>query len=147
MGLLDNLKKALDGIKESRKPELPIREDILEREKGFEWDKSRKDWLVNNTYLSEGGLDELKKHPSYHEPGANIRLTYYSSLRGMKYPSRKVRVFVPIETTEDAARLLAERNLKLSLHHRGCNAGVFYRSYKEGENIIVEATPATITCE
>jgi hypothetical protein len=149
MGLLTNLKKAVAELEDSRRPELPIREDILEREKGFAWDSNREAWLVEHTYLSEGGLDALKKHSLYKPVGVEPSsfFAYYASLKGRDHSSRKVSVSVPIRTTEDEAYLLAERNLKLSLCHRGCNAGVFYRNYKKEEKVFAEATPAVLTCE
>jgi hypothetical protein len=143
MGLLEHLKERF-------RPELPVRQDIINREERFnESDSSRESWLLNHIYLCEGDLDALKKHPDFDAAGQGIDyiIAYYESPQGEKGPCKRVTVNLPLDSDEKGTIDLIERKLKLDLHSRGCNAGVFYQRYKRSNFLYAEAVPATLSGE
>lgn len=146
MSLITLLSDFCDDIAENFRPEIKIRPDIVKREKEFmEYDDSRIKWLLAHIYLTSGNLKDLEKNPDYE--GGSFRFTYYVSNPEGPYRvrPRKVRVFGDIETADKASQ--PENKLKLALHERGANAGIFYRTYKKGNLWIAEATPAILTSE
>lgn len=137
----------LGHIREKFRPELPVKQEILEREKKFnEDDSSRESWILSKTYLCEGGLKELKKHP---DCGYNLmsRMVYYEVPKNKKGPCKKVTVHVPLSPDRAATISLVERTLKLDLNSRGCNSGVFYKRYVKDNSLYAEAVPAMLTTE
>ena len=134
MGLLDDFRNRF-------RAELPVRKEILEREAHFSsTDPDRVTWLLDHTYLS-GDLDSLRKMI----PGKDI--AYYETPQGVRGPCKPVVVSADITSHIDLAREEAERKLKLDLHYRGANAGVFYITYSKDGKVFAQAVPATLTQE
>lgn len=142
----------VDYLKERFRPELPVMQDILDREKEFNLsDSSRESWVLGSTYLCEGNLQALKKHPDFDaaRQGIDYIVAYYEVPSGKKGPCRKVTVSAPLDHPEPrlATMDLVERMLKLDLHSRGCNAGVFYKRYEKSGSLYAEAVPAILSGE
>ena len=140
----------LEPIKEKFRPELPVKQEILKREKEFnKQDSSRESWILNHTYLCKGNLEELKEHPDFDAVGQDIVyiLSYYQSPEGKKGPCKKVKVRVLLKDNEQKTRELLEKKLKLDLHSRGSNSGVFYKTFVKDNYLYGEATPAILTGE
>jgi len=140
----------LEFLKEKFRPELPVRQDILEREKRFnESDSSRESWVLDNMYLCKGNLEALKQHPDFNaaSQGIDYIVAYYETPQGKKGPCRRVKVNVPLSSDEQAAIDLIEKKLKLDLHSRGCNSGIFYKRYSKDDLLCAEAVPATLSGE
>jgi hypothetical protein len=132
----------MGAVRERFRPELPVSEEILEREKRFnEQDPSRKSWVLEHTYLCEGDLKALERMlvPYMGKPFA-----YYAT---GKSRGRKVVVSVPITPDAQATVRRVEEALKLDLHNRDCNSGVFYRHYEEDGKMVAEAVPAVVSGE
>ena len=126
--------KGLDKLLESFRPELKIDEEIVEREEKFQnEDKDRKKWLLEHIYLSEGDLDSLSIS------GRIIELSHYPQYKRYK----RIRLEIKKKGTTYLQR--AEDILKLALHNRMCNLGVYYRNEERGKYIIVEAVPAIVS--
>jgi hypothetical protein len=141
MGLLEKLMQA-------SRPELPVSQEIIDKEKEFSrTDFSREEWVLNHIYLCEGDLKELKKHPRYINKGLDVILSYYATPQGKSGPCKPVVVDMLLTMDEKTATEILDKRLKLSLHHRGCNAGIFYKQYKKGGSLYAEAVPATLTSE
>ena len=132
------------------RPELKIRTDITDREMRFMNENNQRfNWIIANTYLTPGGLEDLRRHPDYHPFDAGFIFVYYASNSGQK-PERhkKVRINFTTEDSDPTAYFnTLERQLKFELHIRGANAGVYYRSYRKGSLVIAEAVPARLDCE
>ena len=140
----------LQKLTEYARPELPISPEILDREKRFnKQDSSRESWLLSHTYLCEGDLEELKRHPEFDAARQKIThiITYYSIPPKKKGPCKRVIVSIPLSSDKEDDMDLIENKLKLDLHSRGCNAGVFYKRYEKKEVLYAEAIPARITGE
>jgi hypothetical protein len=138
----------LEYIKDMLRSELPVKQSILEREKRFNnEDPSRESWILNHTYLCEGNLEELKRHPSikenYKDKNIGIISTHYEPIS--TGPAKKVIVRVPMSSDRISSTGLVEKVLKLDLNSRGCNAGVFYKRFEKGEYLYAQAVPATIS--
>jgi len=137
----------IDIVKEAFRTELPVRQEILDREIKFnKQDPNREKWILRRIYLIAGGLEKLKKHPNY-TVGNEYELTdepivHYESLT--KDPAKKVIVSVPFS---EIASELIEKKLKLDLNSRKCNAGVFYKTYQKKNVLYAEAVPARISEE
>jgi hypothetical protein len=137
---------------ERLRPELPVKPEILEREERMnESSPLRESWVLDHVYLCEGDLEALKKHPDF-EAGRRVPyvMAYYDAPQGKKGPCRRVSVNVQLGLEgmdERDTRCMLERALKLDLHSRGCNAGIFYRTYKKGKSLYAEAVPAVLTRE
>lgn len=143
-GLTVIIQGLVEYIKESLRPELKIKPEIVERERKFnEKNPMREDWLLNHTYLCEGDLKDLEKHPDYNEPGVDFIFARYDS--DNRKCSRSKKVVVSVGKKEQIETL--ERKLKLALHMRGANSGVFYKRYEKGDKLIGEAVPATLSGE
>ena len=131
-----------EAIKELFRPALPVRQDILERERKFNEDNpSRETWVLNHVYLCEGDLKDLEKHPDYRSFHADHIFAHYAALG--KYSGKKCKKVKVAVSGSDVGEL--EKRLKLELYSRGCNAGVFYRSYKKNNSWVGEAVPATLS--
>lgn len=138
----------IQKLTESSRPELPINPEILDREKRFnEQDPSRESWLLSHTYLCEGDLEELKRHPEFDAIRQRITkiITYYEFPQKKKGPCKRVIVSIPLSSNKEEDMNLIENKLKLDLHSRGSNAGVFYRRYQKSNVLYAEAIPARIT--
>ena len=149
-----DLKRLIDGFKEPFRPELKVRDDILAREMKFKQeDINRESWVLGYVCLCGGDLDTLKQHPNFDRKGQEIEFVHTNyvvpHIKGKQFTrSRRVRVNVPnILFSEGEAIGIVERKLKLDLHSRGCNAGVFYRTYQKGPQLYAEAVPAEISSE
>jgi len=145
-----NLIDLIDNLKEIFRPKLPVRQDLLDRERKFnESDPSREAWILDNGYLCAGDLEALEQHPDFDAAGQRIDeiIAYYETPQGKKGRCKRVTVSVPLSSDEQAAIDLVERKLKLDLNSRGCNAGVFYRRYQKGNSLYAQAVPATLTGE
>jgi len=138
----------LEAIKEIFRPKLPVRQDILERERNFNaTDPDRESWVLNHMYLCEGDLKALEKHPDYNDHNISHVFTRYASPQGKKGPCKKVVASVEKESDQEATMSALEIKLKLDLFSRGCNAGVQYQTYEKANTLVGEAIPAVITCE
>lgn len=138
----------LNSLKEKLRPELHIKQEILERERKFnEEDPSRESWVLKHVYLSKGNLKELEKHPEYDSTGTDYHWAYYASPENKKGPCKKVVVNIPSKKDKEKLVSLIEKKLKLDLHSRNCNAGVFYKIYEKGNFVYAEAVPAVLTGE
>jgi len=145
-----NLVRVLDKAADYFRPELLVRPEIVARENEFmEHDDGRLAWVLNHVYLTPGGLEDLKKHPDYKPIGESFRFAYFASNPNEKRCRHKKVSFEVIvgNDTEDSWRVLIESFLKNNLHNRGCNAGVHYRTYRQGSLLIAEAVPARLDCE
>ena len=137
--------KLIDTIREYFRTQLPVDQSILDRERKFNGqDINRERWVLSHTYLCEGDLKKLKE-PSLQDKNIGyIRgdHAYYATPMGVKGPCKKVIVSVQrgMDNTETIREL--ERKLKLDLFSRGCNSGVFYRSYEKNGKMFAEAVPA-----
>jgi hypothetical protein len=140
----------LDYLKEQFKPVLPVRQDIIERERYFnEQDKSRESLVLDHIYLCEGGLEALKQHPDFNAIGQGIEyvIASYESPNGKRGPCKPVSVNILMDSDEKISVNLLEKKLKLDLYTRGCNAGVFYIRHQKGKFLYAEAVPATLSGE
>jgi hypothetical protein len=138
----------LEYLKDRFRPELPVKPEILEREKEFnEDDPTRERWILNHTYLCQGGLEALAKHPDFIAAGQHSEhiITHYEPL--FRKPAKRVRVSLPLSSDRQTLLDEIERRLKLDLNSRGCNAGVFYRRYEKDNSLYAEAVPATLSSE
>lgn len=141
----------IQRLTERFRPELPVKPEILEREERLgESSPSRKSWILKHIYLCEGDLEALKEHPDFARLRRSNVLAYYDVPQGKKGPCRRVTVNVQRGLdgmNEEDTRRMLERALKLDLNSRGCNAGVFYRTYQKGKSLYAEAVPAVLTSE
>jgi len=136
------MKKLIEYLIEFTRPELSIKPEIVEREKRFnEQNFNREEWVLNHTYLCEGDLKELEKHPDYRDSGVSFVFAKYKSDQPGK---RSKKVVVKVEDNEIET---LENKLKLALFVRGANSGVFYKTYKKGKYLFGEAVPATLSGE
>ena len=127
--------KFLDLLIERFRPELPAKQEIVEREKRA--NSSRKKWILNHVYLSEGDLKQL-------ELETKEGFAYYASPdeKNARFRCKRVKVSIPAKGN---SKEKAEEKLKLELHYRGCNAGVFYRLSQRDGSLYAEAVPAIIS--
>ena len=134
----------LSELRDKLRPELKVNPEIVEREERLKHeDSNRLNWLLEHTYLTEGGLEELKEHPNFKPRGYYI--SYFAHEKGKNRRHRKVRVeYKGGNINSDVSKANAENQLKYDLHLRGANAGVFYRIYGDGEKIVAEAVPAML---
>ena len=136
----------LERIREWGRTELPIQKEIIERERSFNsQDSGRERWLLQHTYLCEGDLEALKQN--YNDPTKSYVMAYFAHPERKKGPCKKIRVSVKRKADEKQTVNALERELKLALQVRDCNAGVFYRRYKEGNSLVGEVVPAVVTGE
>lgn len=147
MSLVQSIKSLHEEYSESRRPVLLPQSDIMKRELEFmERDSQRLDWILSHTYLTEGGLDDLKHHPDY--PNQQTAIAYYACNPGTKCERhQRVKVICSQFSPMDINHLETHRALKLELHIRGANAGVHYRVRSTGSFFVAEATPAILDCE
>ena len=147
MGLLEYL--GIEHLRERFRQELPVNPEIVERERRFsESDPSRESWILKHVYLCEGNLVDLKQHPDFdpNAQGLKYVISYYQTKRG-RGPCKNVVVRVTLDSNVEEAMSLVERKLKLDLHSRGSNAGVFYKTYKKGDFLYAQTVPAMVTGE
>ncbi len=140
----------IDKLKDSFRKELPVKEDILKREAEFQSrDPKRLQWVLDKTYLTDGDLDDLKKHPLFDAKaqGIDYIIAHYVSAEGNHDGTPAKAVVIRVEGDIKTDLYSVENTLKFNLHTRGCNAGVFYKVRQDGKYIIAEATPAMITGE
>ena len=142
MGLIGRIKAALEP------PELPVRDDILQREREFtKTDSMRVKWINSHTYLSSGDLEALKKHPEFNDPTIDYRISYYAVPNGKRGHCKPVVVSLKQGANDAQILIMLEEMLKLELHIRGCNAGVFYSTYQGKGMMYAKAVPAILTGE
>lgn len=134
--------KLLETIKEYFRPELPVNEEIVDREEKFrKEDRSRKAWMMNYIKLTPGGFNDLMKlHEDYNDAEAHVWALYAASNR-KRGQHKKVTVSVPVKGN---VREL-ENMLKDALHNRDASAGIFYKTYEHNGLMIAEAVPAILT--
>lgn len=118
---------------------LPKDQKIAAREAGFEAaDPERKEWRQRHTYLCSGGIDELRRGKNY-KGLPEEKIIYYPT------PNRARPKKIVIQAREPRDSLVEK--LKDEIFMRGCNAGIFFRAYEKGANLVVEAVPILVTCE
>lgn len=122
------------------RPTLQIKDEIIKREEGLQRTnkKGRIEWLLENTYLTEGDLESLKNYSK-----AEGVFSHYPDFKRYK----KISISVRINNNEDKSRKKTESKLKLALHNRGCNAGIYYcmEKSKDGRHLTAKAVPAILT--
>lgn len=135
----------LDILLECFRSELPAREDILSREETFcKQDPDRLSWILSNVYLCEGSLEDLKQHPKIDSSNEYF-VSYYQAPPGKDGPCKRILASYFLDSDKGKTQKLVEEKLKLELHNRGCNAGVFFKTYEKRNSLYAEAVPAVIS--
>ena len=132
----------LDDIKEWFRPKLEIDQDQVIREAGYE-DPDRVQWLLDYMVLVEGGFDALKESRPPISPDRN--LVYFArNMPGKRRQHKRVKVYMSGRSLIDEDKKLAERRLKLALHERRANAGIWYTIQQKDDMLIASAVPAVL---
>jgi hypothetical protein len=134
--LVNSVDRRLDRFR----VDLFVDQEQVRREEGYK-DSERVQWLLNNIYLTEGGLDDLGLVYE-NVRGRKAGGAYFARFKG----NIPARTSVSVESSNlEIVRFILEKRLKLNLHERNCNAGVRYRVYEKGGLVIAEAVPANIS--
>lgn len=90
-----------EEIKDYFRPELKIKKERVDL---LESNPSTEGWVLQHTYLCEGGLKDLENHPDYDDPTIDYKVAYFANSLwedSMK-PHKMVRVSIERKSEEKA---------------------------------------------
>lgn len=139
MKLIDYSLDFADHFLDKFRPERLVDEEQVKREAGYK-DRSRVQWLLDHTYLTEGGLEDLKE--VFETVRGEKAVHAYIDLVNRRVP-RRVSVST-VSNNINMVKVGLEKMLKLALHERRSNSGIKYRVYEKGNIVVAEAIPAVV---